>query len=125
MLHDWPEAETRQFLARAHKALDPGGTLLIFERSLLEVGEKQVPYSVIPLLLFFRSYRSQEDYAAILEQAGFKDIRFEAIELDMPFMLVCATTSETTGFPFKAKSVHSVAPRKTTSPMLQLPFSRR
>ena len=32
-------------------------------------------------------------------------------------MLVWATTSDMTGSPFKAKSVHSVAPRNSTSPM--------
>lgn len=90
MLHDWPDAEMRQFLAHAHRALNPGGTLLIFERSLLAIGEEQVPYSLIPLLLFFRSYRSKEDYAASLEEAGFRDVRLETIELDMPFMLVSA-----------------------------------
>ena len=90
MLHDWPDAGMRQFLARAYRALDPGGTLLIFERSLIEIGEAQLPYSLIPLLLFFRSYRSPEDYASSLEDAGFRGIRFEMIDLDMPFMLVSA-----------------------------------
>ncbi len=90
MLHDWPEAEMRQFLARAYEALNPGGTALIFERSLMEAGKKQVPYSSIPFLLFFRSYRSREDYASALEQAGFCDVRFEQVDLDMRFMLVSA-----------------------------------
>ena len=90
MLHDWPEAEMRGFLARAYRALERGGTVLIFERSMLQVGEVQVPYSLIPLLLFFRSYRSQEDYVRSLEQAGFGDVRCATVDLDLPFMLISA-----------------------------------
>jgi len=90
MLHDWPEAEMRKFLARAYQALEPGGTLLIFERSLLQLGAEQLPYASIPLLLFFRAYRSHEDYARALEQAGFRDVRAETVDLDLPFMLISA-----------------------------------
>ena len=90
MLHDWPEAEMRRFLARAYQALAPGGTVLIFERSLVGIGDRQVPYSMLPLLLFFRSYRSSEDYGFALRAAGFRDVAAQTIELDMPFMLVTA-----------------------------------
>ncbi len=90
MLHDWPEQQMREFLARAHRALNPGGTLLIFERSRFEVGKTQVPYSTIPLMLFFRSYRPADGYRDALSAAGFHGIKSEAIELDMPFMLVTA-----------------------------------
>ncbi len=90
MLHDWPDDRMEDFLARAHEALAPGGTLLIFERGLVEAGERQVPFAMIPLLLFFRSYRSPHDYREPLARAGFVDIESSTIELDMPFMLVTA-----------------------------------
>lgn len=90
MLHDWPEGRVQQFLGRAYRALAPGGTVLIFERAT-DAGRRNVPYSLIPLLLFFRSYRSSGDYVRYLETAGFRDIRVDAVELDMPFLLVSAT----------------------------------
>jgi hypothetical protein len=90
MLHDWPDREMRGFLERAYHALDAGGRLLIFERGLLEVGASQVPYSLIPIMLFFRSYRSAEDYVMHLEQIGFREIVRKTIELEMPFMLITA-----------------------------------
>ena len=43
MLHDWPERETGQFIARAGQSLAPFGPVLIFERGLIEVGEKNLP----------------------------------------------------------------------------------
>lgn len=91
MLHDWPDEEMRAFLARAHAALEPGGTLLIYERGPFDTGARRLSYAQIPIMLFFRSYRSAGDYAAALAQAGFRDIRAETVELDLPFLLVRAT----------------------------------
>jgi ubiquinone/menaquinone biosynthesis C-methylase UbiE len=94
MLHDWPEAEMRGFLARAHEALAPGGTVLIFERCSFEAGEAgrgvPLPYGALPIALFFRSYRERDAYAAPLAEAGFRDVRIETFELDLPFVLVTA-----------------------------------
>lgn len=90
MLHDWPDREMRGFLERAYHALEPGGRLLIFERGLLEVGANQVPYSLIPIMLFFRAYRCAEDYVIHLEQIGFREIVLKTVELEMPFMLITA-----------------------------------
>lgn len=90
MLHDWPDREMRGFLERAYHALEAGGRLLIFERGLLEVGASQIPYSLIPIMLFFRSYRCAEDYVMHLEQIGFREVVLKTIELEMPFMLITA-----------------------------------
>lgn len=90
MLHDWPDAEMGDFLRRAHAALAPGGTVMIFERGPLVLGDAQVAYGQLPLMLFFRSYRRPERYAAELESLGFVSIRCETVLLDMPFLLVTA-----------------------------------
>jgi SAM-dependent methyltransferase len=90
MLHDWPDEPMRAFLARAHAALAPGGTVLIYERGPVEIGEGGLAYGQVPLMLFFRSYRTAPDYAAALAQAGFRDISVKTVELDMPFLLVSA-----------------------------------
>lgn len=90
MLHDWPDDPMRQFLERAWHALDRGGRLLIFERGPIEPGAGQIPYALVPIMLFFRSYRSPRDYVGLLEQIGFRDVAWQTIELEMPFMLVTA-----------------------------------
>lgn len=91
MLHDWPDAEIGEFLAKAYDALVPGGTLLIFERSRFEVGDTLPLYCNIPLLLFFRSYRAPEAYKICLEKLGFRDIAIMEFQLEMPFVLITAT----------------------------------
>jgi len=90
MLHDWPENETKQFIAKASQSLQPGGTLLIFERGPIKVSETALPYSMIPFLLFFRSFRAPTVYREQLETLGLQDIEIQRIDLEMPFYLVTA-----------------------------------
>ncbi|MDP1612882.1 MAG: methyltransferase [Sulfuritalea sp.] len=90
MLHDWPDREVEQFLEGAYRSLDRGGTLLIFERGIFDTGLQPIPYSLIPIMLFFRSYRAPDDYLAQLERIGFRDIKVQVIQLEMPFLLITA-----------------------------------
>ena len=90
VLHDCPEREAGQFIAKASQSLEIGGTLLIFERGPLEVGEKKVTYSMIPFLLFFRSFRSPSIYVNRLRELGFGDITVKTIDLEVVFYLVTA-----------------------------------
>jgi len=90
MLHDWPEQEATRLLSRASGCLNPGGTLLIFERAGIEIGNRALPYSLIPMLLFFRSFRSPSYYQERLEELGFLGIQIQTIYLEMPFFLVTA-----------------------------------
>jgi hypothetical protein len=88
MLHDWPEDAAGQFIARAADALEPGGTLLVFERGALDLKGGVPAFSTIPTLLFFRSYRKATVYTAQLEALGFEDVKVAEIELELPFFLV-------------------------------------
>ncbi|HET7363607.1 MAG TPA: methyltransferase [Burkholderiales bacterium] len=90
MLHDWPAEEAERFLAKAVAALSPGGTLLIFERKPLELRETPVPFSLIPWLLFFRSYRAPSQYAAWLEALGMREPVLREVLLDTPFFVLSA-----------------------------------
>ena len=90
MLHDWPDQEAAKLIERASGCLNPGGTLLIFERARFEVGGTVVPYSLIPMLLFFRSFRSPSYYQERLDESGFVDVEVQTIHLEMPFFLVTA-----------------------------------
>lgn len=90
MLHDWPEEDANRFITKASRALDPGGTLLIFERAPIHGRREVPPFSMLPALLFFRSYRPPSVYAKALEALGFRDVECREIELDTPFFLVTA-----------------------------------
>lgn len=91
MLHDWPDAEMEVFLAQAYDALDSHGRVLIFERGMIEPGPSPLPYSMIPILLFFRSYRSAADYTRCMERIGFRAIRVATVPLEMSFLLIEAS----------------------------------
>lgn len=90
MLHDWPDIEMEEFLVQAYHSLTPGGTLLIFERGCFDVSDTLPPYSIIPFLLFFRSYRPAAIYKSCLEKLCFRDIKIVEIQLEMPFILITA-----------------------------------
>jgi SAM-dependent methyltransferase len=91
MLHDWPREDASRFIEKAAEALEPGGTLLIFERAPLRVREASPEFSILPTMLFFRSYRPAEEYVAQLQALGLREVHASEIELDTPFFVVSAT----------------------------------
>jgi SAM-dependent methyltransferase len=93
MLHDWPDGPAEAYLAKAVRSLQPGGTLLIFERSAIPEESPPVSYAAVPLTLFFRCYRSPEWYGERLARLGFQDIQIQRIELDMRFSLITGVFS--------------------------------
>jgi SAM-dependent methyltransferase len=88
VLHDWPDREATDFLARASRSVTPGGTLLIFERGHYDFSQGTPPYSVLPFLTFAHCYRDPSVYAEQLQQLGFADIVVEQFQLEMPFFIV-------------------------------------
>lgn len=90
MLHDWPEKEANQFITKASQSLSPGGTLLIFERGPIEEGEAELSYAIIPILLFFHSFRSPTLYQEQLRELGLQDITVKKLHLETPFFIVTA-----------------------------------
>lgn len=91
ILHDWPEPAVIQFIRNAIDSLRPGGKLLIFERDCIDPNADVTPYYLLPMLLFFRSFRSPALYQAIFEAQGLVDISIEHLQLETPFYLVTAT----------------------------------
>jgi SAM-dependent methyltransferase len=94
MLHDWPAQDARQFIDKAARALEPGGTVLIFERGALTIDGATPPMSMLPNLLFFRSYRPAIDYMDQLNALGFLEVRRRDIDLDSRFHLVTGRKPE-------------------------------
>jgi len=90
MLHDWPDIDAIRFIRRAATALDPGGTLMIFERGPLTYPDGPPPLAILPVLMFARSYRTHELYEETLEDLGFDDITVRQMRLDTPFFLLTA-----------------------------------
>ena len=90
MLHDWPVEQACGFLDKAVQALEPGGTLLIFERAPLEVREAVPGHSALPLMMFFRSYRSPQAYLQQLHALGMVDLSCLHLRLDTPFFAITA-----------------------------------
>ncbi|MCS7045148.1 MAG: methyltransferase [Gemmataceae bacterium] len=90
MLHDWPEAEAKRLLTRASQALTPGGTILIYERGPFRVPTAGVPFSLLPMLLFFRSFRPPSFYEEHLRNIGFPVVETQWLNLELPFFLVTA-----------------------------------
>lgn len=89
ILHDWPIEACQQFIFQAAQTLKKGGEILICERGCLNL-KKPVPYGLLPMLLFNRSFREAEDYRQLLTQAGFINIKIKVIELETPFFLISA-----------------------------------
>jgi len=90
VLHDWPDQEARLFLQKAAEAVQPGGTLLIFERGPLDIAKTGLPYSLIPILLFAHTFRAPDMYQDKLAELGFQEISITWLDLETPFFLVAA-----------------------------------
>jgi hypothetical protein len=90
MLHDWPSEAVEIFLDRAVQAVRPGGTILIFERGLLDLGQASINFGLLPMLLFFRNFREPQLYEQMLRRRGFDEIHLETVMLDTPFFILSA-----------------------------------
>ena len=89
ILHDWPIPACERFISRAAETLTPEGQIIICERGPLNL-KKPVPYGLLPMLLFNRSFRSAEQYQKILHDQGFKNCSIQQFELETPFFMVIA-----------------------------------
>lgn len=95
ILHDWGEEKIRRLLARIFEALPPGGGLLVVETLLDEDGRGPVSalmQSLNMLVCTEGRERSESEYRALLEQAGFH--RVEARRTGTPLDAVLARKPE-------------------------------
>ncbi|MEZ6125314.1 MAG: methyltransferase [Planctomycetaceae bacterium] len=88
VLHDWPDSEVQHLLQKSFDQLPVGGRILIFERCQWDSSTFPVSYGQLPVLLFFRSYRSPETYDRWLTNCGFRNVTTKFVQLDVPFVLM-------------------------------------
>jgi hypothetical protein len=91
-LHDWPADRAERLLEQGWAALEPGGTLLIFERSHVNLADHvPMPFTQLPILGWAWIFRGPGRYQQTLERLGAVDVQLEHFELDMTWMLLSAT----------------------------------
>lgn len=88
VLHDWPDDHAELIVRRVYDALPEGGRFMIFERRKWNLDLIPISYGLLPVLLFFRSYRIPEFYIQLLKTTGFREVSVETIPLEVPFILV-------------------------------------
>ncbi|GAB3113824.1 hypothetical protein G8770_14575 [Aestuariicella hydrocarbonica] len=93
VLHDWPTEACERFLQQAYKSLKNTGELLIFERSAIDLTQTPVTFGLLPTALFYRSYRTPEEYIPMLQQCGFRQITIKRLPLETGFHMITARKS--------------------------------
>ncbi|MGH9551044.1 MAG: methyltransferase, partial [Terriglobales bacterium] len=80
ILHDWDLEQKRMLVAKAHKALNPGGALLVYDAMIDNEREKNAFGLLMSLNMLIETPGgfdyTQDDCATWLKEAGFKQIRF-------------------------------------------------
>lgn len=91
MLHDWPVEAVEVFLDKAARAIRPNGRILIFERGPLDLAGSATNFGLLPMVLFFRNFRSPQVYEQLLRRRGFESIQIATFMLDTPFFVLSAS----------------------------------
>ena len=76
IIHDWPDAEAVAILRTCHRAMAPGARLWLIEQ-VVEPGDAFDAVKLLDMLmlvLFGAQERTAEEYGALLEAAGFRDM---------------------------------------------------
>lgn len=91
VLHDWPNRQASVLVRRAWEALEPGGTLMIFERSRLR-DEDIVPmhFGRSTIAMWMWVFQGPDRYVTWLERLGAESINVDTFNLDLPWMLLTA-----------------------------------
>lgn len=90
-LHDWPDDKAAALLTNGWSALEPGGTLLVVERSRFDLRDYvPVSFSLLTLLGWAWTFRGPDRYTAVLRDLGAEDIEVEEFHLDLPWMTLTA-----------------------------------
>jgi hypothetical protein len=74
VIHDWNDEQARQILQSVQRSAEPGARLLLIETVMPETSQEHRAYGLDILMLVFvgGKERTREEYAALLESAGFE-----------------------------------------------------
>jgi predicted O-methyltransferase YrrM len=90
VLHDWDVPEVRRLLAASHRALPPGGLLVIHDAFINATKTGPLPVAEYSALLMHSTQGkcySEAEYAALLREAGFEPGRYFPTAADRGAML--------------------------------------
>jgi 2-polyprenyl-3-methyl-5-hydroxy-6-metoxy-1,4-benzoquinol methylase len=83
ILHDWNLEEKRALVAKAYKALNPGGAIIVYDAMIDNEREKNAFALLMSLNMLIETPGgfdySPQQCEEWLKEAGFKDIRFESL----------------------------------------------
>lgn len=88
VLHDWEDDPAEDMLARAARALPPGGRLVVVERGPVHAGGLEGNLSVASNLVFAQFYRDPEWYEAGMRSLGLSVAPRATVQIDMPFHVI-------------------------------------
>jgi hypothetical protein len=74
VIHDWTDAESAIILSHCRKAIEPGGKVLIVE-TVMPPGDTPDPIKLLDIAMLVMpggQERTEEEYGAVLDQAGFR-----------------------------------------------------
>jgi predicted O-methyltransferase YrrM len=78
ILHDWGEARNREILRKCHAALPSGGAVIVSELLVNDEKSGPAPAALMSLNMLIETERrnyTPAEYAAWLDEAGFRDAR--------------------------------------------------
>jgi hypothetical protein len=95
IIHDWSEAQCLTILENCRNAMNPGGRLLVVEM-VLPPGNTMHPGKILDMMMLVGAggqERTQEEYRALLDEAGFELTR--VIPTQSPVSVIEAVRGET------------------------------
>jgi SAM-dependent methyltransferase len=83
ILHDWDLAQKRALLAQAHKALNPGGALIVYD-AIIDDERRENTFGLLMSLNMLIETKGGFDYTGAdcrgwMQEAGFSQVRVEPL----------------------------------------------